>query len=174
MANYTRAARRAVYDRLAASFNSNLAAVACSVYGIENVPEIDWTPGGGYVFEGYLVPSDVTSISEIAARFGDRKLGLVLYSSGAQDDRDVKFKSFSGSVIVNADFYWMALDGFASSTEDVADAIEDAVNACMRPAISTGVATGPTAMATRRDPVAIEDGGYMQRIPFEFRMEVTV
>lgn len=173
MANYARLARRAVYDRLAASFNSSLAAVA-STYAIDDVPEIDWTPGGGGVFEGYLIPGDATSISEIATRFGKKKLGLVLYVSASQDDRDVKFKAFSGAVIVNADFYWMALDGFATSTEDVADAIEDAVNACMRPAVATGAAVGPTAMATRRDPVAIEDSGYMQRIPFEFRMEVTV
>ena len=173
MANYARAARRAVYDRLAANFNGNLASVA-STYGIDDVPVIDWEPGSGSVFEGFLVPGDVTSISEIATRFGKRKLGVVLYVSGSQDNRTVKGRSFSGAVIVNADFYWMALDGYQQSTEDVADAIEDAVNACMRPAISTGVATGPTAMATRRDPVAIEDSGYMQRIPFEFRMEVTV
>lgn len=172
MANYARVARRAIYDRLSATFNSNLASVAAT-YGIENVPEIDWTPGGPGVFEGFLVPSDVTSISAIATKFGDRKLGLVLYVSASQDRRDVKFKSFSGVVTVNADFYWMALDGYGS-TEDVADAIEDAVNACFRPPISSGAATGPTSMTVRRDPVAIENSGYMQRIPFEFSMGVLV
>ena len=178
MANFRRAARRAIYDRLAdpsTGFNARLAAVAGD-YAIENVPVIEFQEGSGTVFEGFLVPSDATSISEIAQRFGGERLALVLYTSQAVDQRETKMAKFSGPVLVNMDFYWMALNGAElGQTENVADALEDAVFECLRaPAVSWPDRIGLGAMECTRDPVSLEGDGYIQRIPMVAELSVTV
>lgn len=157
-------------------FNAKFAALAAS-YSVDPVA-IDFTAGSENFIETYLNPADID-----LARFPRNPVGLALYTSLAQQvsgTENAKFRPFDGDAVAHLDFYIVrdgGVDLWEENTENLADAIEDAVLQCIHdPALT--YFRGPVYYAgdlqsIRESAIQTEDG-YAQRVPFIFQFGVTL
>lgn len=157
-------------------FNARLAAIAAS-YGITAFA-VDWDLNSTSFIQSFVDPSAVDVAPLIPA-----DVAALLYTSLSSESHEqegrTKFARYSGQIILHLDFYLRFDDGMEPlerNTEDIADAIEDAVIQVLRRTDAdwpAGVVFNGDVASPRESIVHLADG-YGQRIPFTFLFEVHV
>lgn len=159
---YRKRIRDAAVALLAASFNTKLQALAID-YGI--VPfEIDWTSDDSRSFAQCFIEPDQVEASQILDF-----PGVTIYTTEAEDTGEPRGVPFYGAVILAIDFYVRLRLGVERNTEDLMDAVEDAVMSILNdPAVTwpPGVLFGRKTKAARNSVQPLSDG-FQQLIRIE-------
>lgn len=185
MPNFRKNAREQILAVLAhatTGFNAQLAAIAAS-YSVTAFT-IDWAVPSNNFAVAYLDPEGV------AASTIDTFPCAVLYGGRAVDEKNQKYRKFSGQVIYGVDFYLQyraltdaqhagnAITNLAAlgNNEPIADAVDDAFLEALNAGRSTFQTNGLTlsGFSADRNPVEPRGDGYVQRLAFTLGFEVHV
>lgn len=172
MPEISKQVRDVVLARLADStqgFNVHLAAAAAS-YGISGFT-IDWAPGSKNFFVGQYSAEEILGSSAV------RLPAMTLFTVSSVNRNRQKFQTFSGDVVLGLDF-WLAWRGQNTvNTESLADAVEEAMYACLNSgewnAVNGPVCWNGEIQLTRR-PVNAGAQGWIQALTFRAPFELDV
>lgn len=166
---YRKKVRDAVLGLLSANFNTVMEATA-TVYGVDPVV-IDFTPGSPTFAVSHIDPSNVEKCQFL------QYPAACLYTSDVVDMGSPKQWEFSGKVMAHIDFYVRDREGVeGSNTEDLFDAIEDAVLQVLNSpanAWPAGVVFARNTQASRQTLIPLADG-YATQIPIGSLFEVFI
>ena len=116
---YRKRIRDAAKGFLAAGFNSNFAALA-SAYAVTAFT-IDFTAGSRNFAQCSVDPDKIEDSQILDFP------GVTIYTTEAEDTGEPRGLPFYGGVILAIDFYVRLREGAEQNTEDLMDAVEDAV-----------------------------------------------